>query len=219
MQLAEFKITKEFFEEDKRINVYIYPYGKRICIDFYISNFKNPSVYKHHECRILESIEDTEKLLEVYPSHNHLIWNMLTWLHFLSNTDIYKDDLFDIGNYTKASIGIVIPNFFENTELHVSMGSCKDEAISFRIVNQEEKRFLLIDLFEGGNFIVNNFNRYNIQPSFLPFREEEHNRLLGFFNASLKEILEELKDFVSKLDIEEWLSEVTFPTSGGRNKE
>ena len=39
MQLAEFNITKEFFEEDKRINVYVYPYGKRISINFYISNF------------------------------------------------------------------------------------------------------------------------------------------------------------------------------------
>ena len=219
MQLAEFNISKEFLEEDKRINVYVYPYGKRISINFYISNFKNPNVLKYSITSRLESIEDTEKLLRAYPSHNHLVWQMLHWLHNLSNKDIFKDNLFDIGNYIETSIGIVIPKFYEETELHVSMGSCKDDAINFRIVNQEEKRFALIDLFEYGNSMVNYFDRYNIPSDFLPFREEEHNRLLGFFNASLKEILEELKDFISKIDIEEWLSEVTFPTSGGRNKE
>lgn len=222
MQLAEFKIIKEFFEEDKRINVFLYPhdyYGKRnISIYFYISNFKNPNVWKHSTSSKLESIEDTEKLLKAYPSHNHLVWQMIHWLHNFSNKDICKDGLFNMGKHN-VLIDITTPNFYEDTELRISLGYSNDASIAFQILDEKEKRFSIIDLYEDGSSKVNDFSRYKIPFSLLPFREEEHNRLLGFFNASLKEILEELKDFVSKLDIEEWLSEVTFPTSGGRNKE
>lgn len=222
MELKEFKIIKDFTEDGKRINVFLYPhdyYGNReISVYFYISNFKNPNVWKHSTSSRLESIEDTEKLLEEYPSHNHLVWQMLHWLHNFSNKDICKDGLFNMGKH-KVLINITIPKFYEDAELRISLGHSNDASIGFLILDEKEKRFAIIDLYEDGSSKVNDFSTYRIPSSILPFREEEHNRLLGYFNASLKDILNQLKDFVSKLDIEEWLSEVTFPTSGGRDKD
>lgn len=222
IKLVEFVIVKTFVEDDEFINVYLYPYtiyGKReLSMYFYASNFKNPSVLKYTKTSRMESVEDIENLLKVYPSHNHLVWKMLNWLHNLTNKDICKDGLFNMGK-NEVLINIKAPKFYEDIELRVLLGHSNDASIGFQIVDEKEKRFALIDLYEDGSSKVNDFDRYNISSSFLPFREEEHNRLLAHFNASLNDIKMEIQDFVSKLDIEEWLSEVTFPTSGGRNKE
>ena len=214
-ELVKYDLYKDFTDGDFILNVNLDYTDKSLHFFFRESNFRNPSILRYYYSTKLLSVEDLESALSFtfdnYPRHSSLAWRAVNWLMELCTEENIEEE-------DERYIIARIPNFLEDTRLEAYIDSASDAPTHYVVTSEDSSRFVTIDSYPDGGTEVNDFDVWSPPRHALPFREEEHNKILAHFNASFTDINLAISNCINNRDLADWLAEVVPPTSGGLSK-
>ena len=214
-ELISYDLRREFKEDNLTLYAIVSYTDKTLSLFYHEGNFKDPMVLKYCYSTPLHTPADLESALsftfENYLLYSNLVWRAVSWLTDLSENPPFQNSLWE-SEEEETELILRIPNFLDDMYLEAHIGL---EYIHFIVKSNDKSRFTQIDLYQSEQVVVNDFGLWAPPLHALPFREDEHNKILAHFNASKKDILASLHECILENSLPDWLAGIVPPTSGG----